>query len=157
MILDFIFRRRKGRKKTWFQTITTFVTRRTYLDETYTYDYHENEEGFMQRWLDTFLHKIGYLQFDDIHDQTEEENDDIEEENEDEIEDHDEHEEFEEEEEEEYYARLAQGYGAAPGSPRVSSGPYKIPSDSFSENQIQFESSEISRSFEATEGKISEK
>ena len=84
-MLNSIFRTRKGRKKTWFQTITTFITRKTYLNETYThapveydYDYHENEEGYLQRWLDTFLHKIGYLHFDEIHDQTEEENDDIE-------------------------------------------------------------------------------
>ena len=123
----FFFRRRKSKKKSFFRTILPFLGTRDYNDHhvEYHYEYHENEEGFLQRWLDTFLHKIGYLQFDDIHDQTDEEHDDIEEED--------------EEAQEEFVEH--------PGSY------VEIPSDSFIDSQHQYEAFENSSSFEATEGK----
>jgi hypothetical protein len=118
------------KKSTYFlHDIYNFTNRKKTVQ--FDYDYHENEEGFLQRWLDWFLHKIGYLQFDDIHDQTDEEHEGIEEE-----------ESFEDEEvehEEESYA------GAVPGSY------VKIPSDSFVDGQYQYESFENSKSFETTE------
>ena len=119
------------KKSTYFlHDIYNFTNRKKTVQ--FDYDYHENEEGFLQRWLDWFLHKIGYLQFDDIHDQTDEEHEDIEEE-----------ESFEDDEvehEDESYA------GAVPGSY------VKIPSDSFVDGQYQYESFENSKSFETTEG-----
>ncbi len=36
-------------------------------DDEVFFEYHDEEEGFVQRWLDVFLHKLGYLQFEDVH------------------------------------------------------------------------------------------
>ena len=43
-------------------------------DSDVVFEYHEHEDGFLQRWTDYFLHKIGYLQFEDIPDESFEEN-----------------------------------------------------------------------------------
>ena len=43
-------------------------------DSDVVFEYHEHEDGFLQRWTDYFLHKIGYLQFEDIPDDSFEEN-----------------------------------------------------------------------------------
>ena len=119
------------KKSTYFlHDIYNFTNRKKAVQ--FDYDYHENEEGFSQRWLDWFLHKIGYLQFDDIHDQTDEEHEGIEED-----------ESFEDEEVENEEEDNA---GAVPGSY------VKIPSDSFVDSQYQYESFENSKSFETTEG-----
>ena len=48
-------------------------------DDEVFFEYHDEEEGFFQRILDKFLHIVGYLHFEDIHDESLEESDDEEE------------------------------------------------------------------------------
>ena len=91
----------------------------------YVFEYHEHEDGILQRWTDYFLHKIGYLHFEDIHEES-----------------YDDHEddvsyvgEGAEDQEEEYNLNYVQ-----------------IPQESFVNRQHQHEVFENSYSFEATEG-----
>lgn len=62
----------KRRRKT-NRRVLPFIFGDYHDDDEVFFEYHDDEEGIFQRWLDTFLHMIGYLKFEDIHDDLEEE------------------------------------------------------------------------------------
>lgn len=119
--------RRRSRRRGRSNRILPFFLGEYHDDDEVFFEYQDHEEGFFQRILDFFLHKIGYLHFEDIEAPSPETEEVEEAENEEYIEDEDDL----EDDDLDYVT---------------------IPSESFVDYQHQHEAFENSYSFEATEG-----